>query len=76
LSATYPTARWRKYLANLWRADTVQREYFADSLCNRWNRNHDVRMVNVTVYYMEQPMRLNESEPVHRTRLEAQRCPR
>lgn len=76
VAATYPNARWRKYLANLWRRGyAAHRPYFARYLCERWNRRYDTRMVNVTVYYMKQSSRpYSESEPVERVQLAHQEC--
>lgn len=76
IADTYPNMRWRKYLTNLWRSSYAgHRPYFAEYLCQRWNRQHDTRMVNVTLYFMEQPSQpYNESEPIEGDRLEHHRC--
>ncbi len=77
VSATFPNARWRKYLSRLWRYDTVHREYFANYLCERWNRNHDTRLENVTAVYMTQRTRIDGSpEPIDRVTLAETDCPR
>lgn len=75
VSATYPTARWRKYLVGLWRYDTHHRELFAEYLCDRWDRTHDSDLRAVSVYFVEQPTRLGEvSEPTRRVELASVRC--
>jgi hypothetical protein len=75
ISSTYPTARWRKYVVGLWRADTAGRERFAAYLCRRWNDRHDAELERVAVYYVEQPTRIDaEREPTERVRLEAHSC--
>lgn len=49
--ATYPTSRWRKYLANVDSADNEDhRSYLANYLCDDWNRTHETGVENVTVY--------------------------
>nr|WP_241881436.1 hypothetical protein [Halorubrum sp. Ib24] len=49
--ATYPTSRWRKYLGNVRSTDNENhRSYLANYLCADWNRSHETRVENVTVY--------------------------
>lgn len=75
ISDTYPTARWRKYLVRLWRYDTADRRLFAEYLCRRWNANHETELVNVSVYFMEQPTQIhNDTEPINKVRLVSHRC--
>lgn len=76
IADTYPNMRWRKYLTNLWRTGYGgHRPHFAEYLCQRWNRRHDTNMINVTLYYMEQPSQpFNETEPVERNRLYHHQC--
>ena len=48
---TYPTSRWRKYLGNVRSTDNENhRSYLANYLCEDWNRSHETRVENVTVY--------------------------
>lgn len=76
LADTYPNARWRKYLVNLWRRGNAEhRPYLGDYLCRRWNDRHGTEMVEVTLYYMEQPTRLDGEEPIERVELHRHRCP-
>ena len=50
---TYPTSRWRKYLSNVYTTDNENhRSYFANYLCDDWNRTHETAVENVTVYQM------------------------
>lgn len=75
VSATYPTARWRKYLVRLWRYDTSNRERFADYLCRRWNADHETELRNVSVYFVEQPTRIDGGpEPTDRVELASRHC--
>lgn len=70
VSSTYPTARWRKYVASLWRYDTRNRERFAEYLCWRWDGTHEAGLRNVSVYYVEQHTRLDGGpEPTERVLL-------
>ena len=75
ISDTYPTARWRKYLVGLWRDDTTDRRYFAEYLCRRWNSQHETELENISIYFMEQPTRIDaEHEPINKVQLEAHYC--
>lgn len=75
ISDTYPTARWRKYLVRLWRYDTADRQYFAEYLCRRWNSQHHTELENVTIYFMEQPTRIDTArEPITKVQLESHYC--
>ncbi|MFC4247026.1 HTTM domain-containing protein [Natribaculum luteum] len=73
---TYPTSRWRKYLSNVWSGDNENhREYFSDYLCDRWNRQHETNVENLTLYYMRQPSEpYNETEPVYDVELHEHEC--
>ncbi|PSP86441.1 HTTM domain-containing protein [Halobacteriales archaeon QS_1_68_17] len=73
---TYPTARWRKYLGNVRRADDDGlRRAFAAYLCRRWNADHSDDLVGLAVYYVEQPTRLDGREPIRRSRHLQYDCP-
>jgi hypothetical protein len=77
VSATYQTARWRKYLVGLWRYDTADRRHFAAYLCDRYERRHGVRPERVSVYFVEQPTIVgvpDADEPTDRTRLVRHHC--
>nr|WP_241981554.1 hypothetical protein [Halorubrum sp. GN11_10-6_MGM] len=53
VDATYPTARWRKYLSNVESgANEDHRSYLANYLCAEWNRTHATGVENVTVYQL------------------------
>jgi len=73
VSSTYPTHRWRKYLTGLWRSGSVDRQLFADYLCGRYDDAWP-HLTNVSVYYVEQPTRLDGPEPTERVRLATQDC--
>jgi hypothetical protein len=75
VTATYPNARWRKYLVNLWRPGFLSyRDHLAEHLCRHWNATHETDIVELDLYYVEQPGRLSGSEPVHPVLLEEHRC--
>ncbi|MDY6769853.1 MAG: HTTM domain-containing protein [Candidatus Nanohaloarchaea archaeon] len=51
--STYGSARWRKYLVNLYDDDNSEyRQYYAEYLCRRWNENHDRALMNLTMTYV------------------------
>lgn len=75
VTASYPNARWRKYLVNLWRPGFAPyRDHLADYLCRRWNATHETEMVALDIYYVEQPGRLSGPEPTNPVLLEEHRC--
>jgi hypothetical protein len=76
IDATYPTARWRKYLRNVWSAANKNHEsYYAHYLCGRWNRTHETDVSSVKLYYMAQPSQpYNATEPVSRRFLREHDC--
>lgn len=52
---TVRTARWRKYLVFVqYHSPTNHPDHFGNYLCERWNRTHDTRLENVSVYAMQQ----------------------
>lgn len=75
VSSMYPSHRWRMYLVDMRQpAGTGLRPYFAAGLCRRWNRTHDEGLRELTVYYVEQPTRLGEPDPVRRIRMLNHSC--
>ncbi|MFB6168658.1 MAG: HTTM domain-containing protein [Haloferacaceae archaeon] len=75
VAASYPNARWRKYLVNLWRPGFAPyRDHLADYLCRRWNATHETDIVALDLYYVEQPGRLSGPEPTNPVLLEEHRC--
>jgi hypothetical protein len=76
VSATYPTARWRKYLLDVWRSGDPRLEAALGAhLCRRWNRDHRTDLVAVRVVVVAQPTRLAGPEPTRRHSLAARSCP-
>jgi hypothetical protein len=73
---TYPTARWRKYLRNVWSgSNRAHRSYFAEYLCQRWNRTHETDVERVRLYYMAQDSQpYNATEPIERHALHDHDC--
>jgi len=50
---TYDTARWRKYLSNVYSAGNENhRSYLANYLCDRWNENHRTDVESVAIFQM------------------------
>ena len=77
VSATYPSARWRKYLADVrWTDDDELQHRFATWLCHRYETRHGHELRNVAVAYVSQPTRFQGPEPVERTAVVQQTCPR
>jgi hypothetical protein len=74
VAATYPSARWRKYLVDEWRAGGEGTASLAGYLCGRWNRTHGSALVAVRIVYVEQPTRLDGPEPTRRVTLGRHRC--
>jgi hypothetical protein len=74
LSATYPTARWRKYLNEIRRRSPAYREALARHLCRRWNRAHATAAVSVRVVAVEEPTRLDGPDPTRRSTVSEVRC--
>jgi len=68
------TARWRKYLSNVYGADD-QQSYYANYLCDRWNRTHDSQLETVEVHvFNQQGTPWGGESEVQRTRLVAYDC--
>lgn len=75
VAASYPNARWRKYLVNLWRPGfAAHRPSLAGHLCRRWNATHAVGVERLDLYYVEQPGRLSGPEPTTRVHLDSHQC--
>lgn len=67
VSATYPTARWRKYLVSV-RQDGEERlaDRFAEYLCERRPRIQGDRLASVTVTVVVETTRLDGPDPTER----------
>ena len=52
LAAATPTARWRKYLNDAWRADGADAAHLASYLCTRWERTRDATLERVALFYV------------------------
>jgi len=47
----FPTFRWRKYISNVYSVDNMNhRSYFANYLCEDWNRTHETGVKNISVH--------------------------
>jgi hypothetical protein len=75
LAQTYPNVRWFKYLVDLRRDgnEALQRG-FGEYLCERWNRTHETTVERVTIYYVEQEVRLDAAGPAERVELRQHSC--
>ena len=76
LAATYPTARWRKYLENVRSVPNENhRSYAAHYFCSEWNRTHGNNVNKLTIYFMAQQSQLiEEPEPITRRQLHQYDC--
>jgi hypothetical protein len=73
---TYPSHRWFLYLLDLRApANADLRPQFADYVCREWSDRHDRRLSGVTIYYVEQPTRLDGPEPTRRVEMGRYSCP-
>jgi len=76
VASSYPTHRWLVYLLELQRpANAALRPGFVSHLCRCWSARSGSELRRVTVYYVEQPTRLEGPEPTRRVRLIATDCP-
>lgn len=74
VAATFPSHRWFVYLMDLRRPGYADlRPGLAAYLCQRWGDSHD-DLVRLTVYYVEEPTRLDGPEETHRVELLAHEC--
>lgn len=75
VAATYPTARWRKYLTELRRGGEPLRGGFADYLCARGAERHGEPVAELAITFVEE--RVRPDGPDERTRVElgTYRCP-
>ena len=63
LAATFPSHRWFVYLLDLLAPrNQPLRGPFADYLCRRWNTKQSPDLVNLSIYYVEEPVRLDGHE--------------
>jgi hypothetical protein len=60
----FPDIRWRKFLAEFHRIEGGDLPYhFAAYLCHDWNTKHDDPLVELTIYRIDQPIRLDGPNP-------------
>ncbi|WP_227259807.1 HTTM domain-containing protein [Salarchaeum japonicum] len=77
VSETYPSARWRKYLATVALFDGRSlADEFAAYLCRDWNATHDSTLAQVSVVFVAQPTRLDGPEPIENRTLANHSCGR
>ncbi len=74
VAGSYPSSRWRKYVANVRGAEPTVADEFADYLCTRWNGGHDDELASVEVFVVEQQVRLDGPDPTERVELAATNC--
>lgn len=76
VAGSYPSSRWRKYAANVRRLDDpAVSGAFADYLCTRAGERHDAEVASVSVFVVEQRVRLDGPDPTERVELASKRCP-
>ncbi|WP_248515749.1 HTTM domain-containing protein [Salinarchaeum laminariae] len=70
------TARWRKYLANMFTAGNENHQsYFSNYLCGKWNRSHDVKMESVELHGLhEEETPFGPDVEIQRTRFSEYDC--
>lgn len=74
-AAHYPSARWRKYLSNVWKRDDPRLTgAYAGYLCERWNATHDADLATIDIAVARQTTRLSGSEPIDHRTLWSGRC--
>jgi len=71
--ATYPSTRWRKYLATV-RGDERARRAFADYLCRRGTARRDAAVETVDLDYVRVPVRPDDPATTERLDLGRYRC--
>lgn len=75
-ATTFPSHRWFVYLLALPRPGTAPlRTAFAEYLCRRWDDRHSSSLERVTVYYVEERVRLDAPEERVRVDLGSYACP-
>jgi len=75
IATAYPSSRWRKYLMDLRNPGYAGlRPAFGAYLCQRYDARHTDSLVNVSLYVIEQPTRLDGPEPVRRVELWSGTC--
>ncbi len=73
-AATYPSTRWRKYLAEV-RRDATVRRYFADYLC-RWGADrYGTAVESLSITYARRPGGAEGTASIDRLDLGQYRCP-
>ncbi len=74
-SRGYHDVRWWKYLGDVYRSgDGALRRQFAAYLCRDWNATHADDLAGVTLYYVEEPTRLDGPDPTRRVKLLEHSC--
>jgi len=74
-TTTFPTHRWLVYLLDLQRPGGVPlRDEFGAYLCDRWATRHDSRLQNVSVVYVERPVRFEGPSETRRADLGTYGC--
>jgi hypothetical protein len=75
VDASFPSHRWFVYLMDLRRPRYADlRPHFGEYLCQRWNDRHDDRLVELEVYYVEEPTRFDGPESTRRVELGTHSC--
>jgi hypothetical protein len=73
-AATYPSMRWRKYLAAV-RGNELVRRQFADYLCRWGAERHGEAVETVTIDYVRESVALDGPDATERLELGSYRCP-
>ncbi|WP_347877783.1 HTTM domain-containing protein [Halobacterium sp. R2-5] len=75
VAGSYPSSRWRKYVANVRSADDQSvPDAFAGYLCTRWNERSEDELRSVSVFVVEQDVRSDDPPPTDRVTLANVSC--
>lgn len=74
-SRGYHDVRWWKYLGDVYRSGNgALRRQFVAYLCRDWNATHADDLAGLTLYYVEEPTRLDGPDPTRRVKLLEHSC--
>jgi hypothetical protein len=75
VTRNYPSVRWRKYLVSLyWDREPRLNRALAAHFCSRWNRTHETKLRNVSVYAVTERISLDGEWPPERNQLVTHEC--
>lgn len=75
IAATYPNARWRKYLGEVRGGGAIERQAFADYLCRYGTAHYGTDVTELTISYVRETLRLEGPNPTEVVELGTYDCP-